>query len=250
MDNPFCLEGKKILITGASSGIGKSIAIECSRQGAEVIVIGRNKSNIDLTFSQLPNVEVENSYFYADLTKNEDREKLVDNIPILDGIVHCAGISEPKPFRFTSDDDLKKVLDINFIAPVSLTNGILKAKKIKNNASIIFISSMVGNKISFFGSSLYGGSKSAINGFAKGLALELAGKKVRVNSILPGMIKTDLLINSNISKDQFLEDEKKYPLKRYGKPEDVAYATIFLLSDASCWITGHELLIDGGFTLN
>ncbi|MDQ5928464.1 MAG: hypothetical protein QG594_238 [Bacteroidota bacterium] len=249
MQTPFGLFGKKILITGASSGIGRSIAIECNKLGAEVFITGRNKHELDITFTRLVST-VGCDFFYGDLTLEDVQNKLVDLLPVLDGIVHCAGISEPKPFRFVNEEYVRKVFEINFFSPLFITKKIIASKKLNNSSSIVFISSMVGNNCSFVGSSLYGATKSAVSGFIKGLALELAVKKIRVNSVLPGMIMTELLSSSSLSTDDLSEDEKKYPLKRYGKPNEVAYAVIYLLSDASCWVTGSELLIDGGFTLN
>lgn len=245
--NPFSLTGKTIFITGASSGIGQSVAIECSKLGATVIVTGRNKERLEKTYSNL--IGTNHQQIIADLTVKEDLSNLVDTLSIVDGIVHCAGIAEPLPFQFLNEDKLKRVLDINFTSPSILTQQLLKARKINKSASIVFISSISGVYCSAIGSSSYSASKGAINGLMKGMALDLAPKLIRVNSVNPGMVKTDLFADSAISEDQLNEDVSNYPLKRYGQPEEIAYAVIYLLSDASKWVTGSNLLIDGGYTL-
>ena len=167
----------------------------------------------------------------------------------MDGIVHCAGFTIPKPFKFYDKEDLDSMMSVNFNAPFWLTQSLLKKKKISKGASIVFISSISGVWVSYVAGSLYSATKGAINGIAKGLALELASKNIRVNCVNPGMINTAILDSGIISDEQLKEDAQKYPLKRYGKPEEVAYGVIYLLSDASSWTTGSNLLIDGGYTL-
>ena len=247
MYNPFTLENKTILVTGASSGIGKAIAIECAKMGAKVVVTGRNEARLQETHSLLEGNQPD--YIVADLSVNEDVIDLGTKLSTLDGIVHSAGFTIPKPFNFLNREDVNSVMDVNFIAPIFLTQFLLKNKKINKKSSIVFISSISGVYVSYIAGSLYSASKGAINGIVKGLALELAAKGIRVNSVNPGMIETNILESGVISNDQLNEDKKKYPLKRYGKPEEVAYAVIYLLSDASSWTTGSNLLIDGGYTL-
>ena len=247
MYNPFTLENKTILVTGASSGIGKAIAIECAKMGARVVATGRNETRLQETHSLLEGDQPD--YIVADLSVNEDVVDLGTKLSTLDGIVHCAGFTIPKPFNFLNREDVNSVMDVNFIAPIFLTQFLLKNKKINKKSSIVFISSISGVYVSYIAGSLYSASKGAINGIVKGLALELAPKGVRVNSVNPGMVETNILESGVISNDQLNEDKKKYPLKRYGKPEEVAYAVIYLLSDASSWTTGSNLLIDGGYTL-
>jgi NAD(P)-dependent dehydrogenase (short-subunit alcohol dehydrogenase family) len=247
MYNPFSLNEKRILVTGASSGIGRSIAIESSKMGAQLFITGRNKERLKQTFSQLTGNT--NQQIVADLTNNEEMEKLVSNLPKLDGIVHVAGILKPKPFSFLSRKELNDVMEINFYAPVLLTNLLVREKLINKSASIVFISSISGVFCSFIAGSSYSASKGALNGIIKGMALDLASKQIRVNSIIPGMIDTGIFDGSGITKDDLKVDSKRYPLGRYGKPEEVAYGVIYLLSDASSWTTGSNLLMDGGFTL-
>ena len=245
--NPFSLLGKKILVTGASSGIGRAIAIECSKMGAEIIITARNPQRLDETFSLLSGAN--NLQLVTDLEDKNDLSALIDQLPPLSGVVHCAGVTKILPFSFVSEKALTSVMNINFIIPTLMTAQLIKKKKIINEGSIVFISSINGIKCSSISSSIYAASKGAVNGLIKGMALDLAPKKIRVNSVNPGMIETNLLKSNNITEEQLEQDKTRYPLKRYGEPEEVAYATIYLLSNASKWVTGSNLVIDGGYTL-
>ncbi|WP_455665294.1 SDR family NAD(P)-dependent oxidoreductase [Phocaeicola sp.] len=249
MYNPFSLQNKIILVTGASSGIGRAIAIECSRMGATVILTARNKERLQETLLMMEEQE-KHLIITADLAQEADIPTLVNSIPSnLDGIVQCAGYAIPKPFQYMLKEDVKGIMNVNFEAPVCLTQLLLKKKRINKKASIVFISSISGVYVSYIAGSLYSASKGAINGIVKGLAIELSAKNIRVNSVNPGMVFTDILKDGVVSQEQLEEDAKKYPLKRYGKPEEIAYGVIYLLSDASSWTTGSNLLIDGGYTL-
>lgn len=249
MYNPFSLVNKTILVTGASSGIGQSVAIECSKMGAKVIITGRNKERLNITFNQL--IGTEHKKIIADLSKQDDIEKLVNECDNLDGVVNSAGIPKLITVKFIDRKDLEEIFNVNSFAPILLTSLLIKKKKINKSSSIIFISSISGVLISSIGESTYSASKGALYGFTKGAALELASQQIRVNSINPGIIETDILklANNVFSEEQVKEKIKLYPMKRIGKPEDVAYGAIYLLSDASSWVTGINLVIDGGFTL-
>lgn len=249
MYNPFSLSGKRVLVTGASSGIGRAIAIECSRMGAQVTLTARNEERLNETLGMME-VPQSHQVIPTDLSANEGLKLLVESVSSpLNGIVNCAGITIPKPFRFISETDMEMVLGVNFKAPALLAQQLVKKKKVSRGASLVFISSIAGVWISSIGESLYSASKGAVNGLVKGMAIELASKGVRVNCVNPGMIDTQFLKNGSISEEQLQEDAKRYPLERYGKPEEVAYAAVYLLSDASAWMTGSNLLIDGGYTL-
>ena len=247
MYNPFSLENKKILVTGASSGIGKAIAIECSKMGARVIITGRNEERLAETYKEL--VGEHPAYIVADLTKEEDIERLVALTDSLNGLVNCAGLTIPKPFKFLQESDIETVMTVNFNAPLLLTQRLVKKKKLEKGGSVVFISSISGTKVSYIAGSIYSASKGAINGLCKGLALELASQQIRVNTVVPGMVETNIVSGGEIAEEQLEIDRQKYPLKRYGKPEEVAYAVVYLLSGASSWVTGSNLLIDGGYTL-
>lgn len=247
MYNPFSLENKTILVTGASSGIGKAIAIECSKMGAKVVITGRNEQRLQETYEQLEGAQP--AYIVADLTKKEDIETLIKQIGSLNGLVNCAGLTITKPFKFLQEEDIQEVMTVNFNAPLLLTQLLIKKKKLQKISSIVFISSISGTKVSLIGNSIYSASKGAINGICKGLALELAPQQIRVNTVVPGMVETNIVSGGEIAEEQLEIDRQKYPLKRYGKPEEVAYAVVYLLSGASSWVTGSNLLIDGGYTL-
>lgn len=245
--NPFSLENKTVFVTGASSGIGKAIAIECSKMGAQMVITGRNGARLNETFQALEgegHLKIE-----ADLSKEQDIRNVIELLPQVDGIVHCAGIIMQVPFSFTTKERLDAIFSVNFNAPALISQQLLKHKKINKCASIVFISSISGVMGTLPGLSLYSATKGAVNGLAKGMAVDLAPLKIRVNCINPAMIQTALLDAGTITEDQYKEDALKYPLKRYGQPEEVAYAAIYLLSDASAWVTGSNLLIDGGITL-
>jgi NAD(P)-dependent dehydrogenase (short-subunit alcohol dehydrogenase family) len=152
-------------------------------------------------------------------------------------------------FPFIDAESLSSVMDVNFTAPALLSAQMVKRKKLTKNSSIVFLSSISGNVCVGGGNSIYSASKAAINGLMKNMALDLAAKSIRVNSVCPGMVDTAIFDNEIISKEQLEEDRKRYPLKRYGKPEEIAWAVMYLLSDASKWVTGSSLLIDGGYTL-
>lgn len=245
--NPFTLEGKTILVTGASSGIGKAIAIACSKMGANLVINGRNAQRLQETFLAL---EGDNhKQFIGDLTQTETIHAMFEEIPVLQGVVHSAGITKNLPFAFADSHKMEEVMAVNFFAPAELTRILLKAKKIEKSSSIVFISSVSGVWCSAPGGSTYAASKGAINGLVKGLALDVAPKNIRVNCVNPGVIETPIFDEGVISAEQLEENKKQYPLKRFGTPEEVAYAVIYLLSDASAWVTGSNLLIDGGLTL-
>lgn len=242
--NPFSLAGKNILVTGASSGIGRRIAIECSRLGAFVVITGRNKERLDDTFAQLEGES--NKKILADLGENVGIDLLVEHLPVLDGVVHCAGIGDRTLCKAIKSEDIDRVMSINFESPILLQSRLLKNKKIASSSSIIFVASRAPFAPTI-GNGLYSASKGALIAYAKVLSLELAPRLIRVNSICPAMVWTELIERDAILTGvDYHESEKKYPLKRYGQPEDIAYLAVYLLSDASAWMTGSCLDITGG----
>lgn len=245
--DPFSLEGKKILVTGASSGIGRSTAVECSKSGATLLLSGRNIDRLEKTLGFLEGSG--HSIFPADLSDLSNIDRLSDYSPWLDGCVLNAGINKSIPVQFINQADLNLMFGINTFSPILLLQSLVKKKKLNKGASVVFTSSIAGILRSSMANSVYSASKGAINGFMKNAALELAAKKIRVNSVNPAMIETGLLGKGAISEEQYIEDMKRYPLQRYGRPEEVAYAIIYLLSEASSWVTGSTLVIDGGITL-
>ena len=242
--NPFSLAGKNILVTGASSGIGKAISILCSKLGANIIATGRNKDRLSHLINEMQGDN--NIIISADLTREDDIEKLVEMCPELNGIVHSAGIMNRIPSKMISNACIEKIMSSNFNAPVLLQKQLIKKKKIITEASIVFIASRAPFAPSF-GNSLYAASKGAIISYAKVLALELASKLIRVNCICPGMVWTNLVKkDEEMSGIDYRLKEEEYPLKRFGQPEDVAFLAIYMLSDTSKWMTGSVVDIDGG----
>ena len=247
MYNPFTLENKTVLVTGASSGIGKATAIECSRLGAKVVVTGRNEERLNQTLAELEG----NGHLaiVADLTSDDGVNELVEQCPKIDGLVNNAGATVTVPVQFISRENLEGLLQVNTIAPILLFQRLMKAKKLGKGASIVFTASISGLCCAGLGNSLYSTSKAAIGGFVKNAALELAGKNIRVNAVCPGMIDTHILDAGVVGADDLERERQKYPMKRFGKPEEVAWSIIYLLSDASSFTTGSTLVMDGGFTL-
>ncbi|MDR2409646.1 MAG: SDR family oxidoreductase [Bacteroidales bacterium] len=247
MKNPFSLENKSILVTGASSGIGRSVAIECSQMGATVVLSGRNEERLAETYNSLKGDN--HSVIIADIQQEDALDSIVKRVPVLNGIVHSAGIVKTMPFPFFSKQIMDDMFLINFFAPVFLTQKIIKNKKLGQRASIVFIASIDGLLTAHIGNAIYSSTKGALAAMSRNMAVDLAGKGIRVNNVLPGMIETPLIDSDAVSQEQRNKDKQLYPLKRYGKPEEVAYAVIYLLSDASSFTTGINLVVDGGFTI-
>lgn len=246
MYNPYSLENKTILITGASSGIGRATAIECSRLGAKCVITGRNEERLLETYNQLENTG--HMRTIADLNTEDGIDRLVAESPVLDGLVNNAGIGVTKPIQFIKSSDLNDVFRINTFAPVLITKLLVKKKKIRKGGSIVFTSSIAA-MTEGMGNSIYSMTKASVMSFAKSCALEFADKNIRVNSVHPGMVETKLIHGGAISETDMEKDMQNYPLKRYGRPEEVAWSIIYLLSDASVWVTGTQSVIDGGLHL-
>ena len=241
--NPFTLVGKQILVTGASSGIGKAIAVACAKMGATVIVTGRNVERLNETLNLMS--EGDHKAISADLTKAEDIESLVAELPKLDGLVQCAGVGSRVPCKNIGKEDLQHVFMPNVEAPILFQTAILSKRKINKAASIVYVASRAANAPSV-GNAAYSASKGAIISYAKCLALELAPRLIRVNCICPGMVWTELILKDGVDKEQLEQSQLTYPLKRFGQPEDIANLAIYLLSDASSWMTGSSLDSSGG----
>ena len=246
MYNPFTLEDKTILITGASSGIGRATAIECAKMGAKCIITGRNIERLQQTFDALEGDG--HLQIAADLATQEGIDLLAEAIPSIDGLVNNAGVGFNKPVSYVKQEDLDRVFQVNTFAPILFTKALLRKKKINKNGSIVFTSS-VSAFGSNFGRSVYGASKAAIMAYMHYCARELASKPIRVNAVHPAMTDTPLIYSGTLTEEDRQRDMQQYPLKRYAKPEEIAYAIIYLLSDASAWTTGTSLIVDGGLSL-
>lgn len=247
MYNPYSLEGKTVLITGASSGIGKTAAIECSKMKAKVIITARNEERLALTMDELEGEG--HQMFLCDLNCEIDIDQMVAELPEVHGVISNAGYTKLLPVQFINTEDINRILQVNTVAPMILLQKLLKKKKVKKGASIVFTSSLAGLGCCTVGNSMYSATKGAISAFIRCVALELAPKNIRVNAVCPAMVDTGILNSGVITEDQLAMELKNYPLGRFGKPTDIALAMIYFLSDASSWITGDNLVIDGGLTL-
>ena len=243
--NPFAIEGKTILVTGATSGIGRATAVVCAQMGAKVIAVGRNQERLDSLRQELEGGEV-HLLIAVELTDKTQVQNMIEQIPVIDGVACCAGVADMNPFAFVSQEEIEQVFQINCFAPVMLVNRLLKAKKLNKGSSVVFVSSVDGPKIVHAGNSVYSGSKSALVGMARNMAIDLVGKKIRVNCVLPGTTDTPMIHTGSATDETLAETAKSLPMKRFARSEEIANAIIFLLSDAASYITGSEIIVDGG----
>jgi NAD(P)-dependent dehydrogenase (short-subunit alcohol dehydrogenase family) len=249
--NPFTLENKNIIVTGASSGIGQQVAVSCSKMGAKVAMIARNEVRLEETRKQLSGEgHLVISY---DLTDLEHQKELVSDIvekmgPI-DGLVNCAGISTVMPLKLMTPDKVEHFFKTNVYATIELTRQVLGIKNVnKAGASVIFFASVMG-VVGENAKSIYSLTKGALISGARALAVEYAKKEVRVNVVSPGVVVTPINANQPYiaDSDKRAVLEAQHPLG-LGTTTDIANACIYLLSDASRWITGQNLIVDGGYT--
>lgn len=250
--NPYSLENKTILVTGASSGIGRATAIECSKLGATVIITARNETRLSAVLEELDNsFGQQHQMVIADIASSEGLDSLIKAIPTVDGVYSNAGIAVGNsPIKFIGDEQMQSIMQTNTYSHVMLVKSLFKKKLIAKNGSIVFTASIGGTLSHGPGNTLYGMSKSALLSFAKYAAIEFAPRAIRVNCVSPGMIETPLINLDALTDEDKAIDADKYLLKRYGKPEEVARTTAFLLSDASSFITGTTIVVDGGYTVN
>lgn len=246
MNNPFSLEGKTILVTGASSGIGRGICIDCSKMGAKIHLMARNEERLNETLSRM---EGEGHVIHkTDLCSTDDINKLIDSLPTIDGVVLCAGIIKTMPVKNISEDAMTEIFNANIMGDIKICSRLLKKKKLNHGGSVVFISSVSTFNVKV-GNSLYSATKGAVNSFAKAMALEVSKQNMRVNCIQPGFVPSSILSGGAIEEDAFLKFyAERHPLG-FGTPTDIANGCIYLLSDASRWVTGSIFTIDGGYTL-
>lgn len=250
MINPIDLSGKNILVSGASAGIGKAIAIFLSKLGANIFMVARNEERLKETFNEL---EPGNHFYYAmDLCNLDQIENMISHFCSdsrkLNGLVHSAGISMTVPLQFLKMNDLNNIMTVNFYSFMELVKHFLKKKYNDNGGSIVAISS-ISSKVGARGLSAYCASKGALDSAIRSMALELAPKNIRINSVEPGMIATEIYdgLKDIVNNKDFETELFKRQIMGIGKPEDVANATAFLLSDASRFITGTSIVVDGGY---
>lgn len=252
MYNPYSLENKTILVTGASSGIGRATALECAKLGSTVVVTARNEERLKAVFNELDrSYNQKHLMVIADISTQEGLENLVSEIPAIDGLSSNAGMAVGnKPIKFIKEEDIQSILQTNTYSHVLLAKLLFKKKLLNKKASCVFTAS-IGGTISYGpGNTIYGMSKAALESFVKYAAIEFAPREIRCNNVCPGMIETPLINLDALTDEDKAIDADKYLLKRYGQPIEVARTTAFLLSDASSFITGTSIIIDGGYTVN
>ncbi len=244
MNNPFSLTEKTVLVTGASSGIGKRIAIRTSEMGASVIVTGRNEERLTDTIALLGTSSAHKKIAW-DLSKTDTIKDFVSTLPELDGIVMDAAIFDTTIVRHLKLDKIHAMFNTNTFANIALVQALLKQKKLKNGSSVVFISSVASTR-PYKGNALYSATKGAINSFSKVLAIELGAQRIRVNCIHPGIVRAETPPKDwAVTKEELSAEEARYPLG-FGESDDIAYAAVYLLSDVSKWVTGSDMIVDGG----
>jgi NAD(P)-dependent dehydrogenase (short-subunit alcohol dehydrogenase family) len=248
IDYSYNFSGKTILVTGASSGIGREISVECAKAGATVIMLGRDRERLSETLSILEGSG--HQVIAGDLKDEMFIENTCRAMVPLDGIVQSAGLMKLVPLKFINAIFIDEMLAINLRAPILLITTLHKLKKIKPASSVVLLSSINGALIGSLANSVYGATKGGLQSFCKSAALELAKYNIRINCVAPAMVETEgtAKIGEHVSAESIEADKKNYPLGRYGTPADVAGCCLFLLSGAGSWITGTTLTIDGGFT--
>jgi NAD(P)-dependent dehydrogenase (short-subunit alcohol dehydrogenase family) len=235
----FGLDGKTILVTGSTQGLGEAIAISCAAAGARLVISGRHADKLEVVMAKLHGDG--HRALVADLSDMSQLIQLASDCGPVDGVVHSAGVRGLSPMKMVSDKFLRQVMEINYIAPMMLTRHLLAKQSIKAGGSLIFMSSIAA-LTGTVGLGPYAGSKAALLGSIRPLALEIAKRGIRANALCAGIVETPLTTED---RDWFESIRKRYPLD-VGQPEDVAWACLFFLSDASRKITGIGFSLDGG----
>ncbi len=249
---PLFLSHKTVVITGASSGIGRACAVMCAEMGAKVVLLGRDRERLEATRKVMQDSS-DHLLYSVDLTDYDGVEAVVKDVVAkvgqLHGVVHSAGISTTLPLKLVTPEKLDLFFRTNVHGAISLTKLVTrKAVMADSGGSIVFISSVMG-AVGEVGKTLYSLTKGALISASKSLAIELAPRSIRVNCVAPGVVETPMSANAVYSQDAQLLNRIKgcHPLG-LGRAEDVANSCIFLLSDAARWITGTTLFVDGGYT--
>jgi NAD(P)-dependent dehydrogenase (short-subunit alcohol dehydrogenase family) len=248
--NPFSLEGRNFLITGAASGIGRATSIVLSKLGANLIMLDINLTGLHETINSCKSTD---KLLDLDLTKTgpvkDELQKVVQDFGKLHGFIHLAGKPYVSPLKAISEEKCAEIYSLNTYSAIALAK-IFIGKNIYagEKGSIVLVSSVYG-LVGSAANVCYAMSKSALHGITKSLSVELAGKGIRVNCIAPGFVKTNMMttINGSFTDDHTNLLNQLHPLGM-GEPEDVAYSVAYLLSDAAKWVTGSILSVDGGFT--
>ena len=248
MYNPYSLKGKTILVAGASSAVGRAVAIECSRLGATLHIMDADEDSLQQTLSEMEGEGHE--LHVCDITDEEALDKAIASVPAIDGLSCSGGMSKTMLVKFLNKSILEDALQKNAVGPILLTQKLARKKKFNRNCSVVFTSSLAGVYTVHYGDALNAASSGVVNAFAKSAALDLSSQGIRVNCVNPGVVATEsAFAESILSEEELAEKQKFFPLRRFGAPRDIAMAIVYLLSDASSWITGVSLPVDGGYTL-
>ncbi len=239
------LTGKHILVTGASSGMGRVFCQMIAKEGARVSLIARNTERLKETLSKMEGKG--HTYYVCDLTDEMQMKAAIAQLEAVDGVVFCAGINDYVPLKFVNQDKLERIFQTNYFSQVILTQMLAKKKLINKHASLVYISSL-SSVLGVAGTLLYASSKAALNSAVRVVAAEMAPQGIRANAICPGIVRTEMLGNTNIDEETFTQQAADYPLG-LGTPEDVGNAVLYHLSDGSRWLTGNCMVIDGGYSL-
>ena len=250
MFNPMSMAGRNVLVTGASSGIGREVCILAARLGAKVILVGRNREQLQATAEQLDGAPYSIEAF--DLHQLDDIKDWLKRVSVeqgsLHGLVHCAGLQMLQPLRMTKRQKIDEILRVNFLAAVELAKAFRHRGVAQKPTSLVFLSSVMG-LVGMPASSIYCASKGALDSFCRSVALEYADEGIRVNCVSPGLVRTEMSakMEQQMTVEQFAAVQMAHPLG-LGSPQDVANAVAFLLADTGRWVTGTTLVVDGGYT--